>query len=101
VGPDKTACNFDLLEKKVVSKLRHTRSLVRDRRLSRGAILNGIAKMAEQSSGGKSKAIQGELQVLTGAFGVSHGDLRADPGFVVHGMKSKRQIESTIGTMLN
>lgn len=101
VGPDKTTCNFDLLEKKYVSKLRHTRSLVGDRRLSRGAILNGIAGMAEKSSGDKLKAIQDELRVLRGVFGVSYGDLRADPGFVAHGMKSKRHIESAIGTTLD
>jgi hypothetical protein len=57
--------------------------------------------MAEKSSGDKKKALEHELQVLKEVFRVSYGDLRADPGFVVHGMKSKHHIESAIGTMLD
>lgn len=101
VGPDKTTCSFDLLDKRFVSKLRYTRSLVSDGRLSRSAILNSISRMAEKASGGKKKALEHELQALKGVFGVSYGKLRADPGFVVHDMKSKHHIESAIGMMLD
>jgi len=101
VGPDKTACNFDLLGKRFVSKLRHTRSLISDGRLGRGAILNSIARMAKKANHEKKKVLEHELQVLKETFGDTYADLRADPGFVVHGMRSKHHIESTVWTMLD
>jgi len=102
VGPDRTTCNFDLLEKGITSKLRHTRSLVRDKTLSRGAILNRIVRMAEKSTGDKKDALQHELQILREEFGSrSYGQMRADTGFVAHDIKSKRHIENTIETMLD
>jgi hypothetical protein len=102
VGPDRTACNFDLLGMRVVSKLRHVRSLAMDRRLSRSAILNSITAMAKKPNGHKNEALQHEMQVLREAFGFSKfRDLRADPGFVAHGIKSRHHVESAIGTMLD
>ena len=101
VGPDRTSCNFGLLEKRFVSKLKYTGSLIRDGKLSRGAILNSIAKMVEKASGDKKKALEHELQDLRKVFRIPYGDLRADPGFVAHGVKSKHHIETTIGTMLD
>lgn len=102
IGPDRTACNFDLLGERALSKLRHVRSLAMNRRLSRGALLNSISAMTSKPRGRKNEALQHEMEVLREAFGFSEFEnLRADPGFVAHGMKSSHHVESAIQTMLD
>jgi hypothetical protein len=100
VGPDRTVLSIDLIRKRRTPKLSVTRSLVRDGRLGRGLIFNKISEMAASESGEQQKKIKDEVALLEEIYKISPYSLRADPGFIIHGMKSMYHIEAAITTMV-
>lgn len=107
LGTDRTTFQFNNIDKRTLSKLRHFSSIIRDRKLSNHSKLERIERVnsiLRDKSEYSKKAVEKELKILkekvrwSGDIFMRLGNLR--PGFVLSNIKSKDDIRSNILLML-
>jgi hypothetical protein len=107
IGHDRTTFQFQTINERIISRLKHCGRIMRDRKLSNYSILEKIALLSQRARAGlagspKEVVVQKELAILKRELGEDFlrrvGESR--PGFVIHGVRSKAILRRNISIML-